>query len=84
MSVSLAKFEQKGSDYVAKQDPRQKRAKKKVLQKLEKDLGWAGFDDILKPQQASLVMMKAGCWLQSSLVHVCREQRQAVMYRGQL
>jgi hypothetical protein len=51
MSVSRARFEQKGGEYVAKQDARQKRAKKKVLQKLEKDLGWAGFDDVLKPQQ---------------------------------
>ncbi len=61
MSVSLAKFEQKGNEYVAKQDPRQKRAKKKVLQKLEKDLGWTGFDDILKPQQVSSYTWAAGC-----------------------
>jgi hypothetical protein len=50
MSVSRAKFEQKGEAFVAR--TANKKAAKKKLEKLERQaLGWGGFDDTVKPQR---------------------------------
>lgn len=49
MTVTRAKFEMKGEAYQPKQTPKQ--VKKKQLEKLEKKLGWGGFDDRLPPEK---------------------------------
>lgn len=53
MTVAVAQFQQKGSEFKAKAKP--KKNKKKVAASLEKKeaklLGWGGFDDQLKPTQ---------------------------------
>ncbi|KAL4426855.1 hypothetical protein ABPG77_006641 [Micractinium sp. CCAP 211/92] len=55
MSVSKAKFEQKGDQFVAR-TTNKKQARKK-LEKLERQaLGWSGFDDALKPQQVTVIL----------------------------
>ncbi|KAL4431027.1 hypothetical protein ABPG75_006283 [Micractinium tetrahymenae] len=55
MSVSKARFEQKGDQFVAR-TANKKQAKKK-LEKLERRaLGWSGFDDALKPQQVTVIL----------------------------
>lgn len=55
MSVTLAKFEQKGEAFVAR--TANKKAARKKLEKLEKKaLGWGGFDDTLKPQQVTVIL----------------------------
>eukprot|EP00238_Polyblepharides_amylifera_P008693 CAMPEP_0196574302 /NCGR_PEP_ID=MMETSP1081-20130531/4048_1 /TAXON_ID=36882 /ORGANISM="Pyramimonas amylifera, Strain CCMP720" /LENGTH=425 /DNA_ID=CAMNT_0041892285 /DNA_START=237 /DNA_END=1514 /DNA_ORIENTATION=- len=54
MSVSVAKFEQKGEEYVAKVES--KKDKKQRLQKQEKGLGWGGFDDMVKRERCTVVL----------------------------
>ncbi|PSC73552.1 Splicing factor U2AF-associated 2 [Micractinium conductrix] len=55
MSVTLAKFEQKGEEFVQRK-ANKKQAKKK-LEKLERRaLGWGGFDDLLKPQEVTVIL----------------------------
>jgi HIV Tat-specific factor 1 len=55
MSVTQAKFEQKGEQFVERRA--NKKAAKKKLEKLEKRaLGWGGFDDALKPQQVTVIL----------------------------
>lgn len=56
MSVSEAKFEQKGGQYVAR-DAAAKRRRKKLLEMQEKRaLGWAGFDDRIKAEDVTVVL----------------------------
>jgi HIV Tat-specific factor 1 len=46
LSVTPAKFEMKGGEYQAKSKAgKGKNSRKKQLEKLEKKLGWGGFDD---------------------------------------
>ena len=47
LAVQPAKFEMHGDQYVPKKKP--KKNKKKVVNKVEKMLGWGGFDDIKNP-----------------------------------
>ena len=54
MSVTAAKFEQKGDAYVAKASNKQ--SKKKRLEKQEKNLGWGGHDDMVKREQLTVVL----------------------------
>lgn len=57
MTVSIAKFEQKGDKYVEKATAAQKRKKKKVLEAQEKRaLGWKGFDDVVKSTDVTVVL----------------------------
>lgn len=56
MTVSEAKFEQKGCKY-EERDPGAKKRKKKVLQMQErKALGWKGFDDKKKSELVTVVL----------------------------
>lgn len=62
MTVSLAKFEMKGEKYVPKQKERPKGGKgpkKQQLEKLEKKLGWGGFDDKQPPEKVCVA--RCGC-----------------------
>ena len=52
MSVQPAKFEMHGEEYVPKKKARNKNSKEKA-KVADKLLGWAGFDDTLKPSQVS-------------------------------
>ncbi|KAL4524862.1 hypothetical protein Ndes2526B_g07047 [Nannochloris sp. 'desiccata'] len=57
MTVSIAKFEQKGDKYVEKATAAQKRKKKKALEAQEKRaLGWKGFDDVVKSTDVTVVL----------------------------
>ena len=51
MSVQRAKFEQKGEGYVAKAKPKKKNPSAAVEKKMDRTLGWGGFDDIAKPTE---------------------------------
>lgn len=53
MSVQRAKFEQKGEGYVAKAKPKKKKPSAAVEKKMDRTLGWGGFDDIAKPTEVS-------------------------------
>jgi hypothetical protein len=69
MSVSKARFEQKGEAFVARQTGASKRQAKKKLEKLERRaLGWGGYDDIVKPQE---VGARVGCLLCPALPACC-------------
>ena len=52
LSVQRAKFEMKGGEFVARKKPKKK--PKKPGAKVDKMLGWGGFDDQLNPTKASL------------------------------
>ncbi|KAH7434534.1 hypothetical protein KP509_06G021900 [Ceratopteris richardii] len=54
MSVSRAKFEQKGDVFIKKEQNKQK--KKKLKHAEQKALGWGGFDDVKKKQPMSVVL----------------------------
>jgi HIV Tat-specific factor 1 len=57
MTVSEAKFEQKGDKYIEKSSAAQKRKKKKALEAQEKRaLGWKGFDDVVKSTDVTVVL----------------------------
>jgi HIV Tat-specific factor 1 len=57
MTVSIAKFEQKGDKYIEKTTAAEKRKKKKVLEAQEKRaLGWKGFDDVVKSTDVTVVL----------------------------
>lgn len=51
LSVQRAKFEMKGGEFVARKKPKKK--PKKPGAKVDKMLGWGGFDDQLNPTKAS-------------------------------
>lgn len=54
MTVTRAKFEQKGDVFVKKEQNRQK--KKKLKHAEQKALGWGGFDDLKKKQPMSVLL----------------------------
>jgi HIV Tat-specific factor 1 len=57
MTVSEAKFEQKGDKFVEKLTAAQKKKKKKALEAQEKRaLGWKGFDDVIKSTDVVVVL----------------------------
>eukprot|EP00897_Mesotaenium_endlicherianum_P000914 jgi/Mesen1/10823/ME000093S10340 len=56
MSVTLAKFEQKGDVFVKKAASKQKKKKAKQLE--QKSLGWGGFDDAKKGKAMAVVMKR--------------------------
>ena len=64
MSVSEARFEMKGEQYQAKSSSKGKGggkgggSRKQQLEKLEKKLGWGGFDDKLPPEK-----VREGGWV---------------------
>jgi HIV Tat-specific factor 1 len=52
LSVTVAKFEMKGGEYQAKAKAgKGKNSRKQQLEKLEKKLGWGGFDDKAPPEK---------------------------------
>lgn len=55
MSVSQAKFEQKG-DFVAKKRAPKKRKKKLLVNQEEQELGWGGFDDVAPALKTTVVL----------------------------
>ncbi|KAI8109199.1 hypothetical protein M9435_005611 [Picochlorum sp. BPE23] len=56
MSISEAKFEQKGNTFV-KKDAVSKKRKKQIAEMQErKALGWKGFDDKIKPELVTVVL----------------------------
>jgi len=54
MSVSIAKFEQKGDTFIKKQQNNQK--KKKIKRVEQKALGWGGFDDAKRVLPLSVLL----------------------------
>ncbi|KAG0555053.1 hypothetical protein KC19_12G140400 [Ceratodon purpureus] len=54
MSVTRAKFEQKGEAFIKKQQNKQK--KKKLKQQEQKALGWGGFDDKKKEEPMTVIL----------------------------
>ncbi|KAK9820468.1 hypothetical protein WJX72_010675 [[Myrmecia] bisecta] len=58
MTVTVAKFEQKGEGYVPKKKarPKKKGGRGNVVAQQEKQLGWGGFDDLLKPTQVTVIL----------------------------
>jgi HIV Tat-specific factor 1 len=54
MSVTRAKFEQKGEVFVKKQQNKQK--KKKLKQQEQRALGWGGFDDKKKEEPMTVIL----------------------------
>jgi len=54
MSVTRAKFEQKGEVFMKKQQNKQK--KKKLKQQEQKALGWGGFDDKKKEEPMTVIL----------------------------
>ena len=55
LSVQRAKFEMKGGEFVARKKPKKK--PKKPGAKVDKMLGWGGFDDQLNPTKASPILL---------------------------
>ena len=51
MTVQSAKFEMHGSEYVPKKKAGKKKSSKDRAKLADRVLGWAGFDDKLKPAQ---------------------------------
>lgn len=59
MTITQAKFEQKGK-FVAKKGGSSKQRKKRVLEKQEQsELGWGGFDDVAPPTKTTVVIRHA-------------------------
>jgi HIV Tat-specific factor 1 len=57
MTVSEAKFEQKGDKFVQKQTAADKKRKRKLIEAQEKRaLGWTGFDDTIKATDVVVVL----------------------------
>ena len=57
MSVSVAKFEQRGTTVVQKESAADKKKRKKALEIQEKKaLGWFGFDDEKKASEVTLIL----------------------------
>lgn len=56
MTVTKAKFEQKGEQFLAKKAPNRSKKKKKGATAVDKALGWDGFDDRAKPTEVTVIL----------------------------